>query len=350
MKSDFNFKRSGEIWSVKTPAKINLVLEIHDKRSDGFHGIFSIVLKIDLYDEIFFQRQLLKNPENSRPFELNCQSETGSPLPGLPQDKRNLVFRAADLLLAEIQKKKNMSGRSEDPKLPLRLFPLSITLQKKIPSEAGLGGGSSDAAAALYALNRIWDLRFTSEKLKEIGARLGSDVPLFFESGLVICQGRGEICRSAGAVPPLDFVLVKPDFGLPTANVYSQWESLRNCQKNFSADANDNIDRDNINLIKTVSQKNIENQIESASLTRQILAGDFHDWFNDLEKPAFALRPDLPDLKKQIEKIAGVQKVQMTGSGTVLFALCANRKAALNCHDLINQKNIGQSFIVRTVD
>lgn len=382
MKNDFNFKRFNDLWTVQAPAKINLVLEILDQRPDGFHEIFTIVSRIDLSDELIFQRKLpksLKSSEKGELFELFCQTENGVPLLELPNDKRNLVFRAAELLLTEAhQKQVALTGPQKSDELSgelSQIFPLTITLKKKIPSEAGLGGGSSDAAATLYALNRIWNLQFSSEHLQELGARLGSDVPLFFEPGLVICQGRGEICRSAGPAPNLNFALLKPNFGLATAKVYSQWKNFKCnkkslavenvnkdqicdsnnsvnenknqiCENNNSVNENKNQINDNINIGPMKKEEKIEKFFPCGSDSSE----NFARWFNHLEKPAFALRPDLADMKKQIEKLSGVQKVQMTGSGTALFALCENREMAQACCDFINRAKWGQGFIVRTIN
>ena len=142
--------------------------------------------------------------EPANAFEFHCDE------PGLAGDD-NLVVRAARLFFSETNR---------EPKVRL-------TLRKKIPHGAGLGGGSSDAAAALRGLNRFFDARLSSETLSTLAAQLGSDVPFFVNETAATCSGRGEIVMPAPLPVPLDLLLLKPEFGVPSAWAYSRWQATR---------------------------------------------------------------------------------------------------------------------------
>ncbi len=356
----FNFRKHRDGWIADAPAKLNLFLEITGKRSDGFHEILTLVLKTDLCDELEF----LPVPKTgNRKFELSCLSyDTGEPLPDLPNDSRNLVYRAADLLLSRTKDRIN------------DLSPVKIVLKKKIPAEAGLGGGSGDAAAALYALNYIWNVRLEKQDLEKLGAELGSDVPLFFEKGLILGRGRGEKCQSIGKAPDMDIVLLKPPFGLSAGEVYRQLHfSSDDVQRNFQNISNnvaDSVTAENILAAAGECPQgvSIDSGINEKKSTldfdkKEFCSYDFEVknersgfslssdcWFNRLEKPAFELRPELREIKDLMESLPDVVKVQLTGSGTVLFAVCGNRSAAERCFDLLKLKKRGQVYLVRSID
>ncbi|MDO5580059.1 MAG: 4-(cytidine 5'-diphospho)-2-C-methyl-D-erythritol kinase [Planctomycetia bacterium] len=297
MKPLFLFSEKNGQYRIKTPAKINLYFEILGKRSGGFHEIESIIAPIDLYDE------LILDPRESRSGKITlriAEDPTGS----LPADERNLIVKAANLLRSE-------SGRSD-------LSDLAITLNKRIPVEAGLGGGSSDAAAVLFALNRIWKLDLNQKDLIKLGARLGSDIPLFFASGPVLCRGRGEIL-SPFAAPKMILLLFKPPRGLSTREVYDLSDQLPSSDR-----------------------RSVQAILNDPSL---LMRGGL---FNRLEKAAEILYPDLRDFK-DILRGPKIEQILMSGSGSALFALCPDEETAHEKKRNLDQKYPGSAFIVRNL-
>jgi 4-diphosphocytidyl-2-C-methyl-D-erythritol kinase len=177
---------------VRTSAKVNLTLEVLGKREDGYHELATILQSVDLWD------RLAAEPADS----LSLVTSD----PALPTDEGNLVMRAARLLRDE-------AGVSEGAR---------IRLDKRIPVAAGLGGGSSDAAATLWALNRLWGIRWPAKRLQELGERLGMDVPFFLGKGRAMATGRGERLAALPAMGGLALVLVNPNFPLSTRDVYQR--------------------------------------------------------------------------------------------------------------------------------
>ncbi|MGI9114184.1 MAG: 4-(cytidine 5'-diphospho)-2-C-methyl-D-erythritol kinase [Chthoniobacterales bacterium] len=172
-------------------AKINLSLRVLRRREDGFHEIRTLIAPITLCDSLEIRR--------ADAFEFGCTDPT------LPADEENLVVRAARLFFTE-------TGCA--PKV-------RIVLQKRIPHGAGLGGGSSDAAATLRGLNKCFDAKIAHERLLEMAAKLGSDVPFFIQETTAICRGRGEIVRPVELSTRFNLLLLKPEFPVATAWAYS---------------------------------------------------------------------------------------------------------------------------------
>jgi 4-diphosphocytidyl-2-C-methyl-D-erythritol kinase len=199
---------------IQTPAKLNLFFEVLGKRSDGYHEIETLMCPIDWCDTLCFRET------SGEDLELECRwglvAGLGSPLreggragdgsgfEEVPLDGKNLVWRAVDLVRRRTETKRGAR---------LRLI-------KRIPTAAGLGGGSSDAAAALVAANLGWNLRLSLSELSALAAELGSDVPFFLHRGPAICRGRGERIEPAIGLGRLNFVVVRPPEGLATVAVY----------------------------------------------------------------------------------------------------------------------------------
>src|SRR5438094_3517 len=177
-------------------AKVNPFLRVLRRREDAFHEIETFMAPITLCDSLEL--------ESANAFEFRCDE------PGLVGDD-NLVVRAARLFFAETNRA---------PKVRL-------TLRKEIPHGAGLGGGSSDAAAALRGLNRFFEAGLSSEKLRTLGAQLGSDVSFFVNETAATCSGRGEIVKPASLRVPLSLLLLKSEFGVPSSWAYSRWQATR---------------------------------------------------------------------------------------------------------------------------
>ncbi|GBD95222.1 MAG TPA: 4-(cytidine 5'-diphospho)-2-C-methyl-D-erythritol kinase [Nitrospirae bacterium] len=254
---------------LKAPAKINWFLKILGKRKDGYHEIQSLIQKITLYDILTFA------PSN------DLILKTGAPVPV----EENLVYKAAMLL-------KNRYG-IENGAL--------IHLDKNIPMGAGLGGGSSDAAAALLGLNELWSLDLSQKELSETAGQLGSDVPLFLYGPLSLVYGRGEKIAPRKAEKILDILLVKPPFDVSTDQVY----------KNFSM------------LTKKAEKvNNIEHFIRKIEIAE--LSGITGNVSNDLESVTINSFPVIGEIKEMLRK-QGTLFSLMSGSGSTVFGLFESR-------------------------
>ena len=174
-------------------AKINLTLYVLGKRPDGYHDIQSVMQTISIRDDVEVE------VGTAKPWTLSCDKED------VPQDSSNLAWKAAEMFCRAAKR---------DPE------GVAIRITKRIPTQAGLGGGSADAAAVLRALNRHYDYPFSVYALAELGAEVGSDVPFCTLGGTVLCQGRGERLRKLPDLPETLFVVCKPDFPVSTPELY----------------------------------------------------------------------------------------------------------------------------------
>jgi 4-diphosphocytidyl-2-C-methyl-D-erythritol kinase len=255
---------------VRAPAKVNLFLEILSKRTDGYHEIATLMVAIRLMDTLIFKEDA--------DLRLECNR------PDLSTGPDNLVLRAAKLL-------KERTGCTKGA---------HIRLVKRIPMAAGLAGGSSDAAATLLGLNRLWNLGLAKEELALMGGQLGSDIPFFFHTPAAWCTGRGEIVSPVKLGRPLDLVLLCPSFGCATAEVY----------KNLTVPA----------VAKTGAE--LRRAVE-AGATEAI--GRF--LFNRLQPAAEKLAPALGTYYQRLAELGPAGQL-MSGSGSSLFALCRDRAEA----------------------
>ena len=177
------------------PAKVNLTLDVLSKRPDGYHDLESIMQAVSLEDKIIIEIG------TGLPWELLCDSDH------IPKDERNLAWKAAKVFCDNL---------FWDP------MGLRITVMKRIPSEAGLGGGSADAAAVLRGLNRCLDDPLSLLELAELGAKVGSDVPFCVLGGTAFCRGRGEILKPLDIEPKYAYVLCKPDLAFSTPKLFAK--------------------------------------------------------------------------------------------------------------------------------
>ncbi len=186
---------------IRAPAKINLRLRIVGKRRDGYHLIDSIMVAVSLFDELEIKKRRRKNLQRAAPPQVRVTCDH----PLVPAGKKNLVYRAATLLLEEAQV----------------VQPLDIHIRKVIPVGAGLGGGSTDAAAALVGLNRLLKLGFSPSHLEKIAASLGADVPFFIRARPCRARGIGEKLTPLKNMTPWWVVILYPGFVVSTAWAYS---------------------------------------------------------------------------------------------------------------------------------
>src|SRR5438105_5682461 len=185
-------ERHADAVVVWAPAKVNLYLEVLAKRADGYHEIATLMVAVSLFDTLEFKE------EASGDLALRCSD------PNLSTGPDNLIRRAAEGL-------RRRTGCARGA---------SIRLQKRIPKAAGLAGGSTDAAATLAGLNRLWRLGLKDAELAEVGAEIGSDVPFFFATPAAWCTGRGEKVQPVQLGQPLFLALACPAIGLAPADVY----------------------------------------------------------------------------------------------------------------------------------
>lgn len=183
----------------RAPAKINLWLEVIRKREDGYHDLSSLMLPVDIHDD------LEVTPSPGAGIRLRCDPG------GLPRDRNNLAWRAAESFF-------ELMGEAAG---------VDLLLRKRIPVGAGMGGGSSDAAAVLLALEELFPGRVSRERLHEAAARLGADVPFFLDARPALATGIGERLEPVAGVPPYPLVLIKPAVEVATAHVYKNLRLTR---------------------------------------------------------------------------------------------------------------------------
>ena len=227
------------IIQVKTPAKINLILEVLHKRSDGFHEIQSIMQAIDLCDVLTIEMKSLKTKENK--IELSGNSDK------IPYDETNLVYRAAEMFLQEAKK----TGKE-----------IKIHIEKNIPVSAGLAGGSSNAAGTLWGLNQICKKPLTPVQLHDIAANLGSDVSFCLEGGTQMAASRGEVLSKI-YTPELKIVVIKPKkIFISAKEAYEKYSKLSKKPGSEGIEEMESaIYRDNLDKIPILIHNHLENAV-----------------------------------------------------------------------------------------
>jgi 4-diphosphocytidyl-2-C-methyl-D-erythritol kinase len=255
----------------RSPCKVNLLLNIVGKRADGFHELETIMYPVALYDELTFSR-------GGNAIQLTCN------IPDLPTDSGNLVYRAAELFLAQAKIKDGVR----------------VELRKHLPLAAGLGGGSANAAVTLVALNELFGNPVSD--IHPLGAQLGSDVPFFLQSRPALASGRGEKIQPLNFFPTLKgkwFLLIYPGFGVPTAWAY------KHLQAPYGKPG------------------------KAAELIKALNGPDLKDanLYNSLEAPVLRKYP-LLQLFQEFLKENGALTALMSGSGSTTFAICANELQA----------------------
>lgn len=278
---------------VQAPAKINLFLHVLGRRPDGYHEIESVMQMVSLYDEISIKQG-----------DAGIKLRTDNP--ELPEGEENLITRAARLMCSE-------TGRA--PALEIRLI-------KRIPVAAGLGGGSSDAAATLTGLNRLWGGPLPRKRLAALAESLGMDVPFFLHSPTALASGRGERLESLPPPsPPLWVLLINPGIKVATAWAYGALKlGLTRKNKHIS--------------IRRFSVAAFED-------ARAVLE-------NDLERVTFKAHPVLREIKKSLLNL-GALGALMSGSGSTIFGLFPDRKSATAARQALEAGKGHSAHLVRTL-
>lgn len=258
---------------LKARAKINLTLDVLRKRPDGYHEVEMIMQSVDLSDSVILQEA----PEG-------VIVTTDHPL--LSIGESNIAYKAAHLLMGKFGIKKG----------------IKIHIAKRIPVAAGLAGGSTDAAAVLKGLNRIWGLGLSTQELAGLGAQIGSDVPFCVHGGTALAKGRGEILTSLPGVSEMWLVLVKPALEVSTAEVYKNYDQVKvERHPDTEAAVKAIYNRDTANLLN-----NLVNVLESVTLS---------------------MYPEVSRVKK-VMKAEGISSVLMSGSGPTVFGIVESRAVA----------------------
>ena len=272
-------------------AKVNLTLDVLDKREDGYHNIKSVMQTISLRDDVEI------DVGTGKPWSLLCSVD------GIPTDERNLAWKAAKLFYDTI-------GKDPDG--------LQIRITKRIPVEAGLGGGSADAAAVLRALNKHYQSPLSLPALAELGAQIGSDVPFCVLCGTAVVEGKGDRIRRLPDMPECIFVVCKPDFSVSTPELYAR-----------------------------IDQVGVANRPNHQAMESAMLAGDLLGVVNNVgnvfDPIVTAEHLELNYIKSVMNSYDGVG-MQMTGSGSAVYCMVKEFEAAAVICNMLKE-NYPQVYI-----
>jgi 4-diphosphocytidyl-2-C-methyl-D-erythritol kinase len=286
---------AGGVVECLAPAKLNLFLEVLGQRPDGYHELETVMVAVSLFDT------LRCTDDPSGRITLHCDD------PGLPVGAENLVVRAAEAL-------RRSAGVERGA---------TIDLHKAIPAQAGLGGGSSDAAATLTALDRLWNLQTPRDRLESLAGQLGSDVPFFLHLPAAVCRGRGEQVEPTRLPAVLDLVLVCPPVGLATAEVYR-------------------------GLVPPERPRPLGPVLEALAADDRAALG--RALFNRLQPAAEAIRPELARVRQALEDLGPLLVGHLlSGSGSAYFGLARDRTAAQAAAQRLGAAGLGRLTTVSSI-
>lgn len=295
-------------WVALAPAKINLYLEVLGRRSDGYHELETLMVPVRLFDTLSL---VASPPADRQPGQIALQTRwtpsavghSGGESPPFG-DQSNLVVRALDLL-------QQQSGCSQGAR---------VELVKRIPLRAGLGGGSSDAAAALVLGNQAWQLGWSRQRLATLAAELGSDVPFFLADGAALCRGRGERVEPVGPLAPLWCVIAKPPESLSTAAVFGALDSSHPPDQ---------------------PPGGVEKLLHC--LRAGAVGAIGRCLTNQLETAAVELLPSLAEVRAVFARLNFVAH-QLTGSGSAYFGICRSARHASRLNALLRGRIPGLCY------
>jgi len=278
---------------IRAYGKINLYFELVNKRKDGFHNIKSIIQNIDLYDEI-----ILEETKKGINIESNLQD--------IPRDEKNTVYKAVEIIKDKYKVEKG----------------LDIFLRKKIPHQAGLGGGSSDAAAVIEALNKIWNLNMGKDEKHLIASQIGTDVHFFLEGGSSYIKGKGDITKKIKDFNWNYIILIKPEINISTPYIYSKVKI-----KDLSKDDGDKI----LDIYREKSKTELISYLK-----------------NDLENIVFREFKEIKDIKKTMMENKALIAL-MSGSGSSVFGFFDNKKDMDACKKIM-KNNYKYVITTKTIE
>ena len=278
---------------IKAYGKVNISLDVVGKREDGYHLLSMIMQNIDLYDEIEVEKQECG-------IILECNKSY------VPVDNRNLAYKAAEIFKERYD---IVDG-------------VKINIEKNIPVSAGLAGGSTDAAAVLKVMNKLFNVNATEEELMELGLKLGADIPYCIHGGTALCEGIGEIITPIKPFRDKIVVLVKPAFGVSTKEVYKNFNLEKVKQHPKTAEIINAIENDDLNFVAS----NMKNLLENVTLRKHKI---------------------LIKIKEEMNACGAINSM-MSGSGPTVFAFFDDMLKAQKCYDDMKKK-YADTFITRTI-
>ena len=278
---------------IKAYGKVNISLDVVGKREDGYHLLSMIMQNIDLYDEIEVEKQECG-------IILECNKSY------VPVDNRNLAYKAAEIFKERYD---IVDG-------------VKINIEKNIPVSAGLAGGSTDAAAVLKVMNKLFNVNATEEELMELGLKLGADIPYCIHGGTALCEGIGEIITPIKPFRDKIVVLVKPAFGVSTKEVYKNFNLEKVKQHPKTAEVINAIENDDLNFVAS----NMKNLLENVTLRKHKI---------------------LIKIKEEMNACGAINSM-MSGSGPTVFAFFDDMLKAQRCFEKMKKK-YSDVFITRTI-
>jgi len=285
-------------------AKLNLYLEVLNKRADGYHNIKTLFERIDLADKI----SLKPAPGGTITITSNSRS--------IPKDKRNFAYQAAELL------KKHYAVKEG----------LRIHIEKNIPVGAGLGGGSSNAAAVLVGLNKLWNLGLSRKRLVDLAKKIGSDVSFFvYDAPFALATGRGEKIKIVNSLKGHRFwhILAVPRFEVSTPVIYRGWDRLKD------------------NAKVRLTRPKLDVKILISRVRKKLFLSSNSGFYNGLEIVAAKKYPELISLKNKLRSL-GLKKILMSGSGPALFSIVSSRKEAAVKFKQLKSFRFWRVFVTKT--
>lgn len=273
-------------------AKINLFLDVLNKRSDGYHNIKSVMQQIDLHDEL----QISKSESG---IKISCDNNA------IPLDERNTCYKAAVLI-----KEKFDIGTG-----------LNIIIKKTIPDEAGLAGGSSNAAAVIKGIDKLWNLGMSIEEMKEIGVKIGADVPFCIKGGTCLCEGLGDKITELKPFIWENIIIIKPDFSISTPVAY---KTLTDKEHNYHTYNK---------ILDYINQSDYYKTCISVA--------------NTLELAALKLQPQISSIKEELKNSGAISSL-MTGSGSAVYGFYSDKTSMLSAYDKLSKK-YSKIFTSKTV-
>ena len=278
---------------IKAYGKVNISLDVVGKREDGYHLLSMIMQNIDLYDEIEVEKQECG-------IILECNKSY------VPVDNRNLAYKAAEIFKERYD---IVDG-------------VKINIEKNIPVSAGLAGGSTDAAAVLKVMNKLFNVNASEEELMELGLKLGADIPYCIHGGTALCEGIGEIITPIKPFRDKIVVLVKPAFGVSTKEVYKNFNLEKVKQHPKTAEIINAIENDDLNFVAS----NMKNLLENVTLRKHKI---------------------LIKIKEEMNACGAINSM-MSGSGPTVFAFFDDMLKAQRCFEKMKKK-YSDVFITRTI-
>ena len=278
---------------IKAYGKVNISLDVVGKREDGYHLLSMIMQNIDLYDEIEVEKQECG-------IILECNKSY------VPVDNRNLAYKAAEIFKERYD---IVDG-------------VKINIEKNIPVSAGLAGGSTDAAAVLKVMNKLFNVNATEEELMELGLKLGADIPYCIHGGTALCEGIGEIITPIKPFRDKIVDLVKPAFGVSTKEVYKNFNLEKVKQHPKTAEIINAIENDDLNFVAS----NMKNLLENVTLRKHKI---------------------LIKIKEEMNACGAINSM-MSGSGPTVFAFFDDMLKAQRCFEKMKKK-YSDVFITRTI-